>query len=273
MFDSSLFDPHSSLRFLIIRYIHTCDGVCFGQVVRSFFFHSGEALPSIDCFFTRPEHAEQFLAILAVEHSVDLAEKRKFGTNSFRVQRHVGNGPSCSVEVNIASFYQGVTSRGRLPRNIPSPMFDLDHVFWEQDAVLNTVPKCFGSRQAGRSDRLTLCHVLERCMQRKFCVVNKLSKRRPDALLITLDAARAMVTKGFRMDDDCGACVPVVFLNDEPNGEVPLDVMAIRLPCRHIMSFEDGKQLIAQGTNSDKVCCPACNTPFCVRDPTVEGII
>ena len=81
MLDEGLFDPHSTLRFLVVRYIHACGGVCFGQVVRSFFFHSGEALPRIDCFFPKTEAAEQFLAVLGVEHKPVLKEKRKFGMN------------------------------------------------------------------------------------------------------------------------------------------------------------------------------------------------
>lgn len=280
MLDEGLFDPHSTLRFLVVRYIHACGGVCFGQVVRSFFFHSGEALPRIDCFFPKTEAAEQFLAVLGVEHKPVLKEKRKFGTNSYRVGRSTANGAHCSVEVNIVSYYQGLTRRARLPRNIPNPMFDIDHVYWEKDAVLNTLPNCCAVREKGRNDRVTLSHVLDRCMQRKFAAANPLPRRRPEALLTMLQAAKQMLENGFTMDDDCEARMPVVLKSMVPGlmcavsmDEIPQESFAVRLPCSHILSFDGIVALVTRETSGDRVCCPVCSAPFCVKDPTVEGIL
>ena len=58
----SLFDPHSTLRHLVVQHVHALKGTCFGRVARSFFLHSGEMLPQVDCFFHNREAAEAFLA-------------------------------------------------------------------------------------------------------------------------------------------------------------------------------------------------------------------
>ena len=277
MLDGSLFDPHSTLRFLLVRYVHACGGVCFGQVVRSFFFHSGEHRPRVDCFFPTSESADQFLEVLAVEHEAPLVPKQKFGTNSYRVSRSTAHGAACSVELNVVSYYQGLTRRGRLPRNIPAPLFDIDSVFWEKGTLLSTIPKCFTPQREGVA---SLSHVLERCMQRKFACANTLCRRRPEALLFMLRSAKAMIEAGFAMDDACKLRMPVVLKGALSGTVCPMqktelspESVAVRLPCAHIISFDGTLALVAGSTSADKVCCPACNAPFCVKDPTAEGLL
>ena len=139
-----------------------------GQGRSVFLFFTAERSSSHRLFLSQDRGRRSVLRVLGVEHKATLKEKRKFGTNSYCVSRTTTNGAHCSVEVNIVSYYQGLTRRARLPRNIPSPMFDIDHVFWEKDAVLNTMPKCYTVREEGRSGRISLSHVLDRCMQRKL---------------------------------------------------------------------------------------------------------
>ena len=95
-----------------------------------------------------------------------------------------------------------------------------------------------------------------------------------------LRAAKQMLENGFTMDDDCKARMPVVLKSVVPGlmcavsmNEIPSESYAVRLPCSHILSFDGVVALVSGETAADRVCCPVCSAPFCVKDPTVEGIL
>lgn len=279
MDEPSLFDPNSTLRYLVVQHVHALKGTCFGRVARSFFLHSGEGGAQVDCFFPRTDAAEAFLAVLQVEHAVRLVQKQVFGTNTYRVTRATSHGVQCSVEVNIVAYHQGLSRRGRLPRNIPMPLFDIDHVFWEKGSVVSTVPALLCDAQDARAKQGALSHILDRCMRRQFAAVNPLPRRVPDALLVLLDRARDLVVAGFTMDDSCGGRMPVVQQCNDPTFEcVVQDRLApafvVQLPCSHLVSHE-GMVSIVQEAVSLRGCvaCPVCQGVVCARNADAEGVL
>ena len=274
-----LFDPDLHLRFLVVRHVHALKGTCFGRVVRSFFLHSGETTPQIDCFLPRTEAAETLLAVLAVEHTVRLSEKQVFGTNVYRVTRATVHGLQCGVDLHIVAYHQGLTRRGRLPRNVPSPMFDIDHVYWDREGVVSAMPAALCRAEEARSHRLGLSHLLDRCMRRQFATVNTLPRRVPDALLLLLERAKELVLAGFVMDDTCDSRLPVVQRCADPTLQCPVRQRAahglvVKLPCLHVVSHEGATCLVEQAKQGDWcVRCPVCERVVCAKNQAAQGIV
>lgn len=273
----SPFDPHSTLRYLIVRHVHALKGTCFGRVARSFFLHSGEMLPQVDCFFHNREAAEAFLAVLGVEHTVRLLEKQVFGTNAYRVTRTTAHGVECSVNVNVVAYHQGLGRRGRLPRNVPCPLFDIDCVFWTMGSVVSAVPPVLCGPEEARGDRRGLSHVLDRCMRRQFAVVSPLPRRLPEALLFLLEQAKELVQQGFVMDDSCDSRLPVVQRSNDPTFECAVleqhAAFVVKLPCEHLVSHGGMVSVIRKRLQAARVECPVCGSVVCSRNPDAEAVL
>jgi hypothetical protein len=186
----------------------------------------------------------------------------------------MNNGFECAVNINIVAYYQGLTRRGHLPRNIAFPMFDIDHVFWDRNAIV--AKRAEPSRDGAD---LSLAHLLERCVRRQFAPTNALAKRQPAALALMLHKAQELVSMGFTMDDACGAKLPIVEKSRDPTLQccvmrklVPQDQFIVRLPCSHVLSL-DGMLRLTCSDNTEVVNCPTCKCNICSRNPLAEGIL
>jgi hypothetical protein len=269
MLDVGICDPGSTLRLQLVRYVHAFDGILIGRVVRSFFLHSGERDPDIDCSFKSQDDACKFLNVLAVEHTLTLVEEAQFGTNIYDISRITPHGVIAQCQLKIYSFLGGMKRNGQLPRNIPFPLFDIDCIVWHRDSIAQYPSKLLAT------DEGTISQLLDNSMQRSFSIVNNLHKRRPEAFIILVGDAIKMIENNFLMKNN-EFHIRIAKSNDFctlKNALIQENDFVIQLPCFHSFGSNELVKYVRKNSINSEIKCPVCSIPFIVKNQTVEGIV
>ena len=264
---------HRSLVYNIVKYAHVMYGMVFGTTVRQLFLGSCEDSCQVDVLFENCEDAQLFLRTIAVEYTLRLAEHKTHGLNEYNISRISSSGTLCNILVRIHAYYSGITSRHRIPKNIPEPCFDIDYVLWGYKGLVDRIPVSLTQTDFGYSAPCNLGRSLDRIACKQFCIVNAQIHRSASACKIMMKKCYSMVRDhGYTQDNYYEHILKTLLVKkNESNtdlfcsitqSEIPIEGIFVTLPCEHVFAFDNLVQWIDENEGNLAVPCPNCKIPF-----------
>ena len=203
----------------IAKMILASDGHIFGQCVRKMIFEKGcSHNDKIDCIFDSHEAALGFIRHVKFDYSIKMIPHRchrQYSQRTTNLVKFRVTAPSSGL-ISEKTYHRNkntyVTIHQKTEFNtadliiewshlrfihVPFIFFDINHVVLTPTNTIECSSHIMGE---GREDAPSVLHLMERCAQKRFCLVNGCSLKSGDAFLRCYRSANELVRSGWTFD-------------------------------------------------------------------------